>query len=89
MTRLGTGSRNHSDTLRCPNRNCSNVSAKLELVESVLVERVARWLSDCRVNVSRKPAADTTKAERTAAEKVRSELAKLDIRRERIYSFLE
>lgn len=42
MTRLGTGSRNHSDTLRCPNRNCGNVSAKLELVESALVEGVAR-----------------------------------------------
>lgn len=47
MTRLGTSSRNHSDTLRCPNRNCSNVSAKLELVESALVEGVARWLNDC------------------------------------------
>lgn len=89
MTRLGTSSRNHSDTLRCPNRNCSNVSAKLELVESALVEGVARWLNDCRVNVSRKPAADTAKAERTAAEKVRAELAKLDSQREKIYSFLE
>jgi DNA invertase Pin-like site-specific DNA recombinase len=89
MTRLGTGSRNHSDTLRCPNRNCNNVSAKLELVESALVEGVARWLNDCRVNVSRKPAADTAKAERTAADKVRAELAKLDSQRERIYSLLE
>ena len=89
MTRLGTGSRNHSDTLRCPNRNCSNVSAKLELVESALVEGVTRWLNDCRVNVSRKPAADTAIAERTAAEKVRSELVKLDSQRERIYSLLE
>lgn len=89
MTRLGTGSRNHSDTLRCPNRNCGNVSAKLELVESALIEGVSRWLNDCRVNVSRKPAADTAKAERTAADKVRSELTKLDSQRERIYSFLE
>ncbi len=78
MTRLGTGSRNHSDTLRCPNRNCGNVSAKLELVESALVEGVARWLNDCRVNVSRKPAADTAKAERTAAEKVRAEYIKTE-----------
>ena len=89
MTRLGTGSSNHSDTLRCPNRNCGNVSAKLELVESALAEGVARWLNDCRVNVSRKPAADTAKAERTAAEKARAELAKLDSQREKIYSFLE
>lgn len=35
------------------------------------------------------PAADTAKAERTAAEKVRAELAKLDSQREKIYSFLE
>ena len=89
MTRLGTGSRNHSDTLRCPNRNCGNVSAKLELVESALAEGVARWLNDCRVNVSRKHAADTAKAERTAADKVRAELNKLDSQRERIYSLLE
>ena len=89
MTRLGTGSRNHSDTLRCPNRNCGNVSAKLELVESALAEGVARWLNDCRVNVSRKHAADTAKAERTAADKVRAELTKLDSHRERIYSLLE
>ncbi len=78
MTRLGTGSRNHSDTLRCPNRNCGNVSTKLELVESALVEGVARWLSDCRVNVSRKPAADTAKAERTASDKVRAEYIKTE-----------
>lgn len=89
MTRLGTGSRNSSDILRCPNRDCNNVSAKLALVESALVEGVARWLNDCRVNVSRKPAADIAKAERTAAEKVRAELAKLDSQRERIYLFLE
>ncbi len=89
MTRLGTGSRNSSDILRCPNRDCNNVSAKLALVESALVEGVARWLNDCRVNVSRKPAADTAKAERTAADKVRAELAKLDSQRERIYSLLE
>ncbi len=88
MTRIGPGSRNNSDTLRCPNRSCGNVSAKLELVESALAEGVARWLNDCRVNVSRN-AADTAKAERTSADKVRSELAKLDSQRERIYSFLE
>ena len=41
------------------------------------------------MNVSRNPAADTAKAERTAAEKVRAELAKLDSQREKIYSFLE
>ena len=89
MTRLGTGSRNHSDTLRCPNRNCGNVSAKLELVESALVEGVARWLNDCRVNVSRNPDADTVKAERICADRARTELDKLNGQRERIYSFLE
>ena len=41
------------------------------------------------MNVSRKPAADTAEAERTAADKVRSELTKLDGQRERIYSLLE
>ena len=45
--------------------------------------------NDCRVNVSRKPDSDTVKAERTSADKVRSELAKLDGQRERIYLFLE
>ncbi len=89
MTRLGTGSRNHSDTLRCPDRNCCNVSAKLELVESALVEGVARWLNGCCVNVSRRPAADTAKSERILADKIRAELDKLNGQRERIYLLLE
>lgn len=89
MTRQGTGTKNRSDILRCPSRNCCNVSAKLELVENALIEGLSRWLNDCRVNVSRKPAMDTTEAERNGAEKLRSEIAKLDIQRDRIYSFLE
>ena len=88
MTRLGTGSRNPSDILRCPNRDCNNVSAKLALVESALVEGVARWLNDCRVNVGI-PASEAAEAERICADRARTELDKLNGQRERIYSFLE
>lgn len=89
MSRLGSGEKNRSDILRCPNRNCRNVSAKLELVENALIEGLSRWLNDCRVNVSSKPAMDTTEAEQNGAEKLRSGLERLDIQRDRIYSFLE
>lgn len=88
MTRLGAGSRNHSDTLRCPNRNCGNVSAKLEQVESALVEGLSHWLDGCRVNITQNPA-DTAAAERICADKLRAEFDKLGAQRERIYSFLE
>lgn len=89
MTRQGTGTKNRSDILRCPTRNCGNVSAKLALVENALIEGLSRWLNDCRVNVRRKPSTDIIESERKGAEKLRSELARLDIQRDRIYSFLE
>lgn len=89
MTRQGTGAKNRSDILRCPNRSCPNVSAKLEHVENALIEGLSQWLNGFCVNVSRKPALDTTKAWQSGADKLRSELNGLDIQRDRIYSFLE
>ncbi|MGN1119933.1 MAG: recombinase zinc beta ribbon domain-containing protein, partial [Oscillospiraceae bacterium] len=89
MTRQGTGTKNRSEILRCPTRSCRNVSAKLELVENALIEGLSQWLNNCRVKVSRNPAMDITEAERNSAEKLRSELERLDTRRDRIYTFLE
>lgn len=89
MTRLGTGAKNRSEVIRCPNRSCRNVSAKLKQVESALIEGLTKWLNDCRVEVSQKPAIDISSAEKNGAEKLRSEISVLDIQRNRIYSFLE
>ncbi len=43
MTRLGPNSRTSYAALKCPNRNCSNVSAPLYMVETELLRSLADW----------------------------------------------
>lgn len=88
MTRLGAGRKNPCDMLRCPNRDCGNVSARLDLVESALAEGLSHWLGGACVDISREPA-DVTGAARVCVEMARSGLERLDGQRERIYSLLE
>ena len=90
MTRLGTGSHNRSDILRCPNRSCCNVSSKLSLVEQALVEGLEPWLNECRVAVKPFPDPDiSTGIEKIGVERLRAELSGISAQRERIYSLLE
>lgn len=49
MTRLGPNSRNPYDSLRCPNRYCTNVSAPVYLVEQKLLDFLAAWLEQYRL----------------------------------------
>ena len=87
MTRLGGGK--GCDILRCPGRNCGNISAKLEQVESAVVEGLKRWLGDVRVDITQTDAAVSDELSVAVCEKLRSDIAGLDTQRSRIYSFLE
>lgn len=88
MTRAGAGGKNRSEILRCPNRGCKNVSAKLAQVERALAEGVAQWLGGCCITVGG-PQRGAAQAELLCAEKARAELEKLSVQRGRIYTFLE
>ncbi len=49
MTRQGSGNKNKYDVLRCPNRNCHNISAPIFLIEQELLRMVNEWLYDYSV----------------------------------------
>lgn len=89
MTRLGTGAKNRSPLLRCPNSGCDNVSAKLVQVENALAESLWRWLGGCRVSPCGTCVTDSEQAERFAERRLRAELSALEQRRERVFSLLE
>lgn len=50
MTRLGSGTRNKYDTVRCSNRYCNTVSSPIELVEKELLKSIGGWLNLAAVN---------------------------------------
>lgn len=45
MSRLGRSKRKGYDSLRCPNRYCTNVSAPIYMVERKLIDTLRNWLS--------------------------------------------
>lgn len=52
MTRLSPNSRNKYDTIKCPNRECNNVSAPLYLVENKLLDSLKKWHNEYKLKLS-------------------------------------
>lgn len=55
MTRLGPNSRNKYDTLKCPNRECDNISAPVELIEQGVIAALEAWVSNYEMSWSEDP----------------------------------
>lgn len=53
-TRLGQNSKNKYETIKCPNRNCDNVSAPLVLVEEKILASLSDWLSKYKLECDNK-----------------------------------
>ena len=51
MTRLGPNAHVRYDTLRCPNRYCTNVSAPIDLIEAKLLSIVKDWLMEMQLKL--------------------------------------
>lgn len=51
MTRLAPSKRNKYDTIKCPNRNCDNVSAPIFLVEKKLLKSLEIWLQEYKLSL--------------------------------------
>ncbi|MBP3700480.1 MAG: recombinase family protein, partial [Lachnospiraceae bacterium] len=49
MTRLGPNSHNPYDSLKCSGKNCDNISAPVYLVEEKLLDFLASWLEQYRL----------------------------------------
>lgn len=50
MTRLGPNTKTTYATLKCPNRNCNNVSSPIFLIEKNIVIELTEWLSPYKNN---------------------------------------
>jgi hypothetical protein len=92
MTRLAEHPRNKYATLKCPNTNCSNVSAPLYLVEQEILSNLKNWLYVYSMNLnedSLNPAFEKIKEERALISKLQSELKKVAAQIAKTHELLE
>lgn len=54
MTRQASNTKDHYPVLRCPNSKCSNISAPLYLVEQKIVDGLAEWADEYKLNWPKK-----------------------------------
>lgn len=92
MSRLAPTSHNPYAVIRCPNRNCRNISCPLSHIEDQLFVFLTAWLKDCPVVLHSGPE-ETAFREISEKEKAltrrESELAALQKQFSRTYDFLE
>lgn len=51
MIRRPYSKRNYPETLMCPATSCDNVSTKLEIVESKVIEKLTEWLKNYEIGI--------------------------------------
>lgn len=75
MMRLGPNRHTRYAALKCPNRNCSNVSAPLYMVETELLRSLADWCREyeLRMPVPRLPSSISAKLDALNAEQARKD----------------
>lgn len=91
MQRRPYGPRRAEDTLMCASTSCDNVSCDLSLVEQRILDGLAEWLADYRLEWEAVAPLDNTQAEQKqkAARRLRSELASLDKQLDGVHDLLE
>lgn len=91
MTRTYSNTRAGYYTLKCPNRNCKNVSAPLYLVEEKLLDGLREWLENYKLDWDTDGNFSTLASDsiHTAIERSRSELSALHQQLENTFDLLE
>ncbi len=86
LTRINS---RYTYSLSCPNRNCDNISAPVELIEEELLRVLTEWAG--QYSVASKPAttSDDTNLLKNAIEAKKSEIITLKKQMDRTYSLLE
>lgn len=81
------------ESVRCPERTCSNVSAPLALVEQELIHALEQWLYNYKLSLQSIKAFDASahelSMEQSALDAVNAELKASEEQLQRIYDFLE
>lgn len=91
MTRLAPNNKNPYSTLKCPNRDCDNISAPIYLVEDNILDSLKIWVNNYKLSIEDKeekhPSNINMKKE--AIKKAKNEIATLQRQLESAYDFLE
>lgn len=86
MTRINS---RYTYSLACPNRDCDNISAPVELIEKELLAVLDNWISDYSVTFSNIDIQDDSDVLNDSIEKKKSEIATLKGQMNNTYSLLE
>lgn len=95
MTRLGSNSKNKYDTLKCPDKHCSNVSSPIFLIENKIIEFLEKWLREYSIeinginNTDTLPLRSEIKDKEAALSKLDKEMETVKKQRTRAYELLE
>lgn len=93
MIRLAPNKKTNYAMIKCPNKNCDNISAPLELVETQLLAALDHWLKNCTLNPQffQKPITPDTDLHflKTSIEELKKEQTALTRQLDNTYPFLE
>lgn len=89
-TRLGQNSKNKYETIKCPNRNCDNISAPLALVEEKILASLSDWLSKYKLECDNKDfAAEELQLKQSLINNLYREKEKIKRQLDKTYNLLE
>ncbi len=93
MTRLAKSSKTPYDTIKCMNKECSNISSPLYVVEEVIIETLKTWINQFKIgwekNKLENPYNDVIQIKTNLINHSKNELIKLNGQRDRLYTLLE
>ena len=90
MTRIGTGSHNPHATLRCSDRRCTTVAARLDVVERYTIKALGEWLEKYKLKIKQGlPTVVDFGANERALNAARAELEKVEKQIANTYDLLE
>lgn len=90
MSRTGAGGHNKYNTLYCRNKQCSNISAPIFLIEEKIIEGLKEWLAGYKIEISRRVnAGQNSSANQLSIDAIEKELAETEKQILNTYDLLE
>ncbi len=92
MTRTYSNTKDKYHTLSCPNRQCTNVSAPIYLIEDMILSSLQEWLDGYSLNYTSDSSikiSDEIKIKKTSIASYETELQTLEKQKNNAYDFLE
>lgn len=89
MVRRPHGKRLAYDSIMCPNKHCSTISAPLHLVEERVLLALASWVETYKISIAQQKTADDEPLQQKALAKAEADIKTLSAQMDRLYDLLE